>query len=68
MSWTAEMGAELPRPELAETGMAAFERLEPQRGHSRRHSVTAVLDPIRHDQRKSNGCTHVSIVAFCALG
>src|SRR4029077_393956 len=26
--------------------MAAFERLEPQRGHSHRHSVTTVLDLI----------------------
>jgi hypothetical protein len=34
------------RPSLADTGMSAFERLEPQRGHSCRHSVTAVLDPL----------------------
>jgi hypothetical protein len=32
--------------QLANTGMAAFEPLEPQKGRSRRHSVTAVLDPL----------------------
>jgi hypothetical protein len=32
-------------PLLADIGMAAFERLEPKRGHSRRHNITTVLDP-----------------------